>query len=706
MARTMHAPTADDRSTLHIHDRHTELGLSAEDLLGMYRDILLARLLDQKIWALNRMGKAPFVVSSQGHEGCQVGSARALRKGHDLVLPYYRDTGVLLALGMSAEEVLLGVFARAADPCSGGRQMPNHWGSSELGVISGSSPIATQLPHAAGLAYAAKLRREDRVAVSYFGEGATSKGDFHEALNFAGIHSLPCVFICENNGYAISVPMTQESAVDDVADRAHAYGFGGVICDGNDPLDVYAATHQALRRARAGDGPTLIECKTYRFRAHTSDDDDRTYRTPEEVEAWRKKDPLRQFRQYLIEQRLLPEADEVAIQAELEEEVGEAARRAEAMPFPSPETAVRRVFARPVRPTPGTPEGVEADPVAEVAVEVPLDDAGPTTERNVVDTIRQAQHDLMAADERVLVLGEDVGPRGGVFRATDGLAAAFGRGRVLDTPLAESSIVGIGIGLALAGMRPICEIQFADFIHSAYDQIASEAARLHYRSDGDFAVPLVIRAPWGGGVHGALYHSQSIEATYAHVPGLKVVAPSTPADVAGLLREAVADPDPVLFLEHKRSYRLVKGPVPDDPTWRVPIGVAAIARPGTDATVVTYGMHRHLAVEAADRLAADGVGSVEVVDLRTISPLDVDTVLASVARTGRCLVVHEDNVSFGVGAEVAALVAEHAFFDLDAPVRRLATADVPAFPFAPPLEEALTIDGARIAATLTDLLAV
>ncbi len=694
MARTLHAPTADDLSTLHIHDRHTALGLTAEDLLGMYRHILLARLLDQKIWSLNRMGKAPFVVSSQGHEGCQVGSTWALRAGHDVVLPYYRDTGVMLALGMTAEEVLLGVFAREADPCSGGRQMPNHWGSARLGVISGSSPIATQLPHAAGLAYAAKLRREDKVAVSYFGEGATSKGDFHEALNFAGIHSLPCVFICENNGYAISVPMTQESAVDDVADRAHSYGFGGVICDGNDPLDVYAATHQALRRARAGDGPTLIECKTYRFRAHTSDDDDRTYRTAEEVEAWRKKDPLRQFRQYLIEQRLLPEADEVAIESELKAEVDEAAKRAEAQPFPSPSSATTKVFARPI--------GADTGPVAET----PIDDAGPTTERNVIDTIRQTQHDLMAGDPSVLVLGEDVGPRGGVFRATDGLAAEFGRDRVLDTPLAESSIVGIGIGLALAGLRPICEIQFADFIHSAYDQIASEAARLHYRSNGDFPVPLVIRAPWGGGVHGALYHSQSIEATYAHVPGLKVVAPSTPADVAGLLREAVADPDPVLFLEHKKSYRLIKGLVPDDPAWRVPIGVASIARPGTDATVVTYGMHRHLAVAAADQLSSDGVGEVEVVDLRTISPLDAATVLASVARTGRCLVVHEDNISFGVGAEVAALVAEHAFYDLDAPVRRLATADVPAFPFAPPLEDALTIDAVRIAEELRSLLAV
>jgi 2-oxoisovalerate dehydrogenase E1 component beta subunit len=313
------------------------------------------------------------------------------------------------------------------------------------------------------------------------------------------------------------------------------------------------------------------------------------------------------------------------------------------------------------------------------------------TERTVVDAVRQTLHDIMAADERVVVLGEDVGPRGGVFRATDGLHAEFGDQRVIDTPLAESSIVGVAIGHALAGLLPIAEIQFADFIHSAFDQLVSEAAKIHYRSNGDFRVPMVVRAPWGGGVHGALYHSQSIEAFYAHVPGLKVVAPSTPADIAGLLREALNDPDPVLFLEHKKTYRLIKGPMPDDTSWRVPIGVAAVARPGDDLTIVTYGLHRHLAVEAADTLAADGGPSIEVIDLRTISPLDRDTILASAAKTGRVLVVHEDNVSFGVGAEVAALVAEEAFYDLDAPVRRLAMADVPAMPFAAPMEGAVSI---------------
>ena len=702
MARTVHAPTADDLSTLHLHDRHSELGLTSDDLVGMYHKILLARLLDLKVWGLNRMGKAPFVVSGQGHEGAQVASAWALRAGHDVVLPYYRDMGVMLTLGMTAEEILLGVFARAADPNSGGRQMPSHWGCARLKVITGSSPIATQMPHAAGLAYAAKLARTDSVTVTYFGEGATSKGDFHETLNFAGIHQLPCVFVCENNGYAISVPLTMESAVDNVADRAHGYGFGGVIVDGNDPLDVYGAMHSAVRRARRGEGSTLIECKTYRYMAHTSDDDDRTYRTATEVEIWRKKDPLRRMKQYLIEQRLLPEAEEDRIEAELKAEVDDAAKRAEDQAFPEAAAAYTKVFARPLRPLRGVPAGVGDLPAA---TEPEPSERGPTTERTIVDTVRQTLHDLMVGDDRVIVLGEDVGPRGGVFRATDGLAAAFGADRVLDTPLAESSIIGIGIGLALAGLRPIVEIQFADFIHSGFDQLVSEAARIHYRSNGDFSVPLVVRVPWGGGVHGALYHSQSIEATYGHIPGLKVVAPSTPADVAGMLREAVADPDPVLFLEHKKSYRLIKGPVPDDPGWRVPIGVAAVARPGTDATVVTYGLHRHYAVEAADQLAADGVGEVEVLDLRTISPLDTDAILTAVARTGRCLIVHEDNRSFGVGAEVAALVAEDAFYDLDAPVRRLCTPDVPAFPFAPPLEAALSIGAAEIATALTALLA-
>src|SRR5947207_6001918 len=348
MAKLLEPQQEQDLSSLHLHDRHSELGLSDEDLVGIYRTILLARRLDQKIWGLNRMGKAAFVVSCQGHEGAQVGSAWAIRAGHDVVLPYYRDTGVVLTLGMTPYDVLLGVFARADDPSSGGRQMPSHWGSRRLNIITGSSPIATHLPHAAGFALAARAASSDAVAIAYFGDGAASKGDFHESLNFAGIHRLPMVLVCENNGYAISVPLAKESAVENIAQHAHSYGFPGVIVDGNDPLDVYAATHAALSRARHGEGPTLIECKTYRYLAHTSDDDDRTYRTPQEVEAWRKKDPLQRMKQYLIEQRLLSESREQSLEAEIKAEIDEATRRAEEAASAAPNEAFTRVYARPI----------------------------------------------------------------------------------------------------------------------------------------------------------------------------------------------------------------------------------------------------------------------------------------------------------------------------------------------------------------------
>ncbi|HKN89934.1 MAG TPA: thiamine pyrophosphate-dependent enzyme, partial [Acidimicrobiia bacterium] len=409
-----------DLSALHLQDRHTPLGLSGDEAVAMWRTILLTRRLDQKIWALNRMGKAPFAVSCQGHEGAQIGSAWALRGGTDVVCPYYRDTGVMIALGMTAREILEAVFARAADPNSGGRQMPNHWGSSRLRIITGSSPIATHIPHAAGIALAARMRGEDTVVVCYFGDGAASKGDFHEAMNFAGIHNLPLVAVCENNGYAISVPLAKESAVENIAEHAHQYRCFGMIVDGNDPLDVYGAMRAAVHRARKGEGPSLIECKTYRYLSHTSDDDDRTYRTPQEVEAWRKKDPFQRLKQYLIEQRLLTEAQEAELESEVTAEIEEAVRAAEASPAPEPPAAFRKVFARPLRPVPGVPaeyaasqEGIAPpdQPSGGVPADAPV--------RTFIDTVRETIRGAMAADDRVFVLGEDVGNRGGVFKATD-----------------------------------------------------------------------------------------------------------------------------------------------------------------------------------------------------------------------------------------------------------------------------------------------
>ena len=670
--------------------RHVGLGLSDDDVVGMYRTLLLARMVDQKAWNLTRSGKARFFIPGEGQEAAQVGSAWTLRAGHDIALPYYRDVGVVLTLGMTPYEILLAVLARADDPNSGGRQMPNHWGSRRLGIITGSSPIGTQFPHAAGLALASTMRGDDRVTVTWFGEAAASKGDFHEALNFAGIHRLPAVFVCENNGYAISVGMGKQSAVPDVADRAASYGFEGVVVDGNDVLDVYEATSVAVDRARAGGGPTLVEAKTYRLMPHTTDDEDKVYRSREEVDAWRQRDPVPRLRGYVVEHGLLSAEDADRLESAVRDEVSEASREAETAAAPAPHTASARVYARPLSVRVAAPRTAGAA--------VP---AG-GVKRTVLDTVRQTLHELMASDDRVVVLGEDVGVLGGVFRATKGLLEAFGDGRVIDTPLAESSIVGIGVGLALAGMRPVVEIQFADFMHSTFDQMVSEAAKIHYRSNGDFNVPLVVRTPWGSGGHRGPYHSQAIEAFYAHVAGLKVVVPSTPADVAGLLRSAIEDPDPVLFLEHKKTYRKITGLVPDG-DWRVPIGVADVARPGDDMTLVTYGLHRHLSLEAAEILAGEDY-SVEVIDLRTISPLDRPTVLDSAVRTGRVLVVHEDNVSFGVGAEVAAMVAEEAFYDLDAPVRRLAMPDVPAMPFEIGLERALSISAADITTAARSLL--
>jgi 2-oxoisovalerate dehydrogenase E1 component len=669
---------------------HRRLGITDEEAIEMYREMLLARILDQKTFQLNRMGKAPFMISSQGHEAVQIGTAHAINRGHDIVLPYYRDLALMVGLGLTPYEALLGIFARADDPSSGGRQMPNHWGYKHLNVITGSSPIATHLPHAAGIALDIKNRGSDEVVLCTFGDGATSKGDFHEAMNFAGIHKLPIVFLCENNGYAISVPLSKESAVSDLAVRGDSYNIPSYRVDGNDVLAVHDTLAKAWAHARAGEGASFVVANCYRFLSHTSDDDDKTYRDPQEVEAAKAADPLGRYARYLIGKGLITEDNVTNWTAEYSALVDEETTRAEARPVPDAKSVSYHVVK-------------EFEQPREVAV--PRTDAsgGELRIGNYIDAIRSTMEHQLATDPRVIILGEDVGKRGGVFRATADLAMKFGENRVLDTPLAESSLVGIGIGLALNGARPIVEIQFADFIHSAFDQILSEAARIHYRSNGDFEVPMVIRAPYGGGVHGALYHSQCIEAFYAHIPGLKVVAPSTPADAVGLLNTAMEDPNPILFLEHKRAYRAVKGVIPP-PDFKVPIGRGSIVRKGRDLTIITYGFHRHLATQAAEELA--DIAQIEVVDLRTISPLDRELIVDSVSRCSKVLIVHEDNKSFGVGAEVAATITEHAFWALDAPIARLAMDDVPSMGFAKSLEEAASFGTREIKHACEELLRV
>jgi 2-oxoisovalerate dehydrogenase E1 component len=484
------------------------------------------------------------------------------------------------------------------------------------------------------------------------------------------------IFLIQNNLYAISVPAAEEVA-GQVADRAEGYGMKGVVVDGNNILEMYGVAFAAVERARSGEGPTLIEAKTYRYYAHTSDDDDKLYRSREEVEVWRRKDPIPNFRQYLVEHRALDASAEAQLEAEVTDIISRAVTDAESAPDPLDATS--HVYANPIVPT----------IAAETAEPIPVGE-----EVNLITAVNRTLHYAMGRDPQTVIFGEDVAdPKGGVFKATAGLTDAYGSGRSFNAPLAESVIVGLGVGIAATGTKTIAEIQFADFIHPAFDQIVSEVARIRYRTNGRWSCPMVIRTPFGGGIHGALYHSQSIEAFYAHVPGLKIVVPSTPADAKGLLLSAIDDPDPVMFLEPKKLYRLAVGPMPEG-DHRVPIGRAALRRVGDDLTIISYGAMAHFSVEAADRLESEGIDAT-VIDLRSLKPLDWPTIETAVKRTSKVLIVYEDNEFLGYGAEVSAQISERAFDWLDAPVRRYASPDIPTFPYAASLEEQIipSVDG-------------
>jgi 2-oxoisovalerate dehydrogenase E1 component len=649
---------------------HSALGLGDDEVVEMYRLMLITRRVDDRMFALQRQGRAAFVLGSSGHEGVQVASTFALDRSRDWVLPYYRDMGVALGWGFTPLEVFLAVFAKRDDPFSGGRQLPSHWSEPDRNVFTQSSVIGTQFPHAAGVAHGLMTKGEGGVAVVYGGEGSTSEGDWHEAMNWAGIHRLPLICVIENNQYAISVP-SEEEVAGQIADRAAGYGFAGHLIDGNDPFQVLATMREAVSRARAGDGPTLIEAETYRYYAHTSDDNDTLYRSREEVERWRKKDPVARLKQYLIENRLLTEAREEEIDQEVVALLARAVEEAEAAA--NPDQPGTHVYAR----------VIEQGPAATAPEPVP---AG--TSVNLITAINRTLHEIFEQHDDTILFGEDVARRkGGVFKATEGLTDRFGPQRCFNTPIAESSIIGCAIGMSATGYKVLPEIQFADYIHPAFNQIVSEAARVSYRSNGRWNVPIVIRTPYGAGIHGAQYHSQSVESFYAHVPGLKVVIPSTPADVKGLLHSAVEDPDPVLMLEPKKLYRLAKGPFPDG-DYHVPLGKAAIRHLGTDLTIITYGAMAHFSMEAVPLLEELGI-SPEVIDLRTLKPLDWATIETSIKKTSRALIIHEDNEFVGYGAEIAAQIADKTFEWLDAPVKRYGLPDIPLMPYAGSLENAL-----------------
>jgi 2-oxoisovalerate dehydrogenase E1 component len=663
--------------------------LAPEALSEMYRLMRVGRSFDERMWLLNRTGQIAFVMPHQGHEAAQVGAAMALDRGEDWVVPYYRDLSLALAMGMTTEELMLGFYSKATDPSCAGRQMLGHYGKSSLRLVTGSSCVAMHLLHATGIGLAIKFRRENAVCLTTFGEGAASEGDFHEAVSFAAIHKLPVIFLCQNNEFSITVPPREQMPVG-VADRAAGYGIPGARVDGNDPIAVHDAVRAAVDRARAGEGPSIVEAMVYRLTPHSSDDDDRRYRTADEVEARKLNDPLVTFRTLLIERGVATESELDIVDAEVRADIEKAQAVAELAPDPDPATLTDQVFATDLRDAtddapdkPGIPQG-----------------EGP--QLNMLEAIRQAMGDEMEGDERVLVFGEDVGA-GGVFRATEGLRERFGANRSFSTPIAESQIAGSAIGAAFAGLRPIAEMQFSDYSLPAFNQIINEAARTRYRSNGDFPCPIVIRAPFGGGVHGALYHSQSPEAMYCHSPGLKVVAPSNPYDAKGLLISAIRDPDPVLFLEHKRAYRLLRGYVPEG-AYTLPLGKARISRPGSDLSVITYGLMVHHALKAAAHLAQESI-DVEVLDLRTLRPLDTAAVIETVKKTGKVLLLSEANPFCAVTSELCMVITEGAFDHLDTAPVRLTGPDSPAMPFATALEDAFLPSVELIVARLRTLAA-
>jgi 2-oxoisovalerate dehydrogenase E1 component len=642
--------------------------------------MLLGRQIDYRCQVLNRQGRAPFIISVAGHEAAQVGVAWPLKPKHDWISPYYRDIVLCFRMGLTPRDLMLSVLAKPDDPASGGKQTPGHFSDTRLNIISGGSPLSTQMVHGAGVAYALKMDGTDKVVMTCYGEGAGSEGDAHEAMNFAAIYELPLVFVCQNNGFAISVPFRKEYHLEYAAQRAAGYGFPGVTCDGRDPVTCYHLSKEAVARARQGGGPTLIETLVDRLGAHSSEDDQRRYRSQEELDQLAKNDCLVRFQKRLLDEQIISEQDVEQYEERVKEEVTKATREGLDAPDAPPENALTNVYSADV------PKAIDA----------PAD--GESEELNMVQALREAITQEMERDERVMVLGEDVGPKGGVFLVTDGLTKRFGEARVIDTPIAESSIAGLALGLALAGKRPIAEMQFTDFAHMAFNQITNEIAKFRYRTDGDWGVPIVIRGPMGGHVHGALYHSQSIEARFA-TPGLKIVIPSSPAEAKGLLTAAMRDPDPVLFWEHKRLYRMFKEAVPKG-EYLIPLQKARVVQEGDELSVFCYGLMVHYAVEAAKTL--EDV-SVEIVDLRTVYPLDKEAIVASARKTGKCLVLYEDNYSVSIGSEVAAIIADEAWQWLDAPVKRLGGLDVPAMPYAQPMEDFFMPNPEKVAKALREL---
>ncbi len=657
-------------------------GFAPEELRRLYRSLLLPRMIEEKMLLLVRQGRLAKWFSGIGQEAIATGVVSALEAG-DYILPMHRNLGVFTGRNLDLPRLLRQLLGRE-EGFTQGRDRTFHFGHLEKGIVGMISHLGAMLPVACGLALAAKLRGEQRVAAAFTGDGATSEGDFHEALNLAAVWKLPVLFVIENNYWGLSTPAPEQYACRNLADRGIGYGMPGVVADGNDLLAVVKTVRRAADRARRGDGPTLLELKTFRMRGH-EEASPTDYVPREMLEEWSAKDPVRRYESFLLRHRLFGEPELVAIRSVYKARIE--ALTDEALAAREPRVVGDRLSADVFAPTLLVPRPETQEQRAQ-AVEL-----------RYVDAISDALRVAMRRDPRIVLLGQDIAEYGGVFKVTRGFLEEFGKTRVRNTPIVESGAIGCALGLALGGYLPMVELQFADFISCGFNQIVNNVAKTHWRWGAP--VPLVLRAPVGGGTGAGPFHSQNVESWFTSVAGLKVLAPATPYDAKGLLLSAFEDGNPVLYLEHKLLYRSSRGAVPPG-HYTLPIGRARLAREGRLATVVTYGVGVSWALEAAAELSSEGK-EIEVLDLRSLLPWDTEAVVRSVARTGRCLVLHEASVTGGFGGEIAATVGREAFPWLDAPVTRLGALDTPV-PFARRLEEAHS-PRARVLPALRELLA-
>lgn len=693
-------------------------GLDAEAMVGLYRTMYMSRRIDDKEIQLKGQNKIFFQISGAGHEAVLAAAALAMKPAYDWFFPYYRDRALMLGLGMTAQEMLWSAVGAEKDPNSHGRQMPSHWGHKDLNVPSQSSCTGTQALHSVGAAeasYRAGLVdglkekivgfKGDEVVYMSVGDGTTSEGEWWEALNTASNLKLPVIFVVEDNGYAISTPVEVGTAGGDISKLV--VGFPDLYiqkCDGTDPIESYQTFKRAVKYCRERKGPAFVHAKVIRPYSHSLSDDEKLYRPEEEREADAATDPITTFAEYLMTEGIASSEALEALRKEVDYEVTAAADIAIETPQPAPETALRNVFSPDVDPTDrqlfDTEDGAELS-----------GNAG-----TMVDLINRCMHEEMERDSRIVVFGEDVADcsreefldrvkgKGGVFKVTANLQRNFGAARVFNSPLAEANIVGRAVGMSIRGLKPVVEIQFFDYIFPAFHQIRNEVAVTRWRSDGDTKCPMVIRVPVGGYLKGgAVYHSQSGTTLFSHTPGLMIVYPSTALDANGLLRTAIRCDDPVLFLEHKHLYRQVynKSQYPSS-DFLIPFGKARTVREGTDISIITFGALVERSNQAAKRLEQQGI-KVEIIDLRTLVPYDWEAIAESVKKTSRVIVAHEDSISYGYGAEIAARISNELFEYLDAPVRRVGATDT-FVAYAPQVEDFILPQSEDVEVAVQDLM--